>query len=315
MQLFVARVIEIVFVINLVFLTIRSEDIAADDLELWRFVSRCERRLGLSCGDVNSFYEPFGACPGPSQTLPPPATTLFRDTTAASLGLLGRSLRFGRVLWCLAQLPSSHIVLELFAGTGGGSTLVLTHSLAQKQEGVLHSFERDVGNVAHALHVMQAFNLRSRALVAASGDLLLASPTKLRTAVADEAQRGLWLWYGDALASVSSLKGDVSMPSRSSLQALCEALPRVDLLVIDPQGTDFSRELFVAERSCRPRLFAIHNANLPEVGWVRTELLSRHRWREIANGSHPSPWAQEDQERNVSVRSWSVLLKKTESIT
>jgi len=250
-----------------------------------RIVSRCiggaAGRNGAAAA-VDSFREGTGCVWGAEA--PPPATTLFPDTEAAEMGLISRSLRFGRVLWCLASLQSMTAVLELFAGTGGGSTMLLAHGLS-RHKGSLYSFERETALIVHAEHVLRGWGL-------AVASMRAVDAPQLRGAAA-----GTWLLHG---GPVEGTKDD------GPLATLCAAIGAVDAVVLDPQFTDLAVEWPIIERQCEPRFVAIHNTNLlGHAGWVRERLLAigatRGAWLELLNGSHPSLW--EPGER----RSWSVL--------
>merc|ERR1712205_303105 len=85
------------------------------------------------------------------------------------------------------------------------------------------------------------------------------------------------------------------------MQSLCGQLGSIDLAMLDPQGTELGPEWQVLDKFCRPRVVAIHNANLPEhAGWLRPHLLESGAWIEVLNGSHPSLWER-------GVRSWTLL--------
>lgn len=333
-------------------------------------VQLCEQRF--HCGGLNSFSEhPVGACgpvgappiPGP----PPPATSLFPGTDPAELGLIGRSLRLGRAIWCAARAvarvaPGRHarrhgrprsglelgrtaVALELFAGTGGGSTMLLAHGLSDGL-GTLHTFERDSGNVAHARAALHEWGLRARALTlpppgpphlkavsrAVSSSLALTLEAELAPGFGSQSaaalaggfatssgdklgleRAGTWLWHGSplALAERGTPGEQRGVPF---LELLCSALPEVDLLVLDPQQTDLAAEWALVDRVCRPRAVAIHNINLvAHAGWIRDLLLKRQHkaiggalvptWREVLNGSHPSPWEEGGH------RAWTFLMR------
>lgn len=92
--------------------------------------------------------------------LPPPALSLFGGTQAGELGCIGRSTRFGRALWCLAK--SSMKTLELFTGIGGGTSLVLAHSM--RSQGRFFSVDRDAGNAWHATQVLKTAGVTAEVL-------------------------------------------------------------------------------------------------------------------------------------------------------
>eukprot|EP00747_Dinoflagellata_sp_TGD_P021886 gnl/TRDRNA2_/TRDRNA2_128760_c0_seq1.p1 gnl/TRDRNA2_/TRDRNA2_128760_c0~~gnl/TRDRNA2_/TRDRNA2_128760_c0_seq1.p1 ORF type:complete len:321 (+),score=38.10 gnl/TRDRNA2_/TRDRNA2_128760_c0_seq1:29-991(+) len=246
-----------------------------------RTVVVCERQLAAQCGDVDAFAEPVGGCRGADNSvlpMPPSAMTLFPGTEPAELALISRSLRFGRILWCLARRASTAKVLEFFAGTGGGSTLLLAHGL-EHHLGVLYSFEREASLVSHGLQVLLSQGLRAEA-VSASGSLLH--------------EPGAWLLHGEPMDA-----DGVGGP----LRTLCDELGPIDLVVLDPQGTDLASEWPVVEAVCKPRLVAIHNTNVPRhAGWIRNHLLAKGSWHELLSGWHPSVWEYGEQERW-----WSVL--------
>mmetsp|Transcript_24629 Transcript_24629/g.68657 ORF Transcript_24629/g.68657 Transcript_24629/m.68657 type:complete len:301 (+) Transcript_24629:110-1012(+) len=259
----------------------------------------CERWLDTWCRFGDSFTEPAGNCQGVEDRgviqPPPPARTLFPGTTATELGLLSRSLRFGRLLWCLARQPTTSIALDFYGGTGGGSTLLLSHGLAQ-HAGTLYSFERDDSLVAHAITLLRA-----------EGMPVGYMPAFQVGQLSDET--GTWMLHGEPVPHHDLVSGPASASveaqtshAHSPLRELCERLPPVDLVVLDPMQDAMSAEWPVIERFCKPVLVAIHNVNLPgHAGWIRDHLLRRSTWYEALNGSHPSAWD------DGGLRGWTLL--------
>lgn len=259
-------------------------------LQVVSYAVACERELASHCSGVNAFVEPPGSCPDHNDDFPPPSISFFEEGPG-HLGCISRSLRFGRMLWCLARQPSVGVVLELFAGTGGGSTLLLSHGLSS-HSGSLFTFEEDAGNVGHAIEVLQSFGI---------SDLGYLRWDDVSPLTQVGQRPGTWLLLGKLS------NGSIFVP----LHTLCTAARGVDLVVLDPNhGVGFSELWPELEKACRPKFVAIHNANLPgHAGWVREYLLARRTsplWHEVLDGSHPSIWEE-------GVRTWSLLAQLIES--
>ncbi|CAE8603443.1 unnamed protein product [Polarella glacialis] len=281
--------------------------------DVLRDAMECERQVADRCNGINVFEEPSGACPpwdAAVDLMPPPAAALFAGVTATDLGCISRSLGFGRLLWCLARGPAVRTALELFTGTGGGSTLLLAHALAAGAGGRpqhLLSVERDVRNVAHAIEVLQVSGVKLGGFVHLGGATGL-EPSELPELVA---RPGPWLLHGDLL----QYKG--------LLELLCQAVGGLDLVMLDPPiGVDLERVWPGLDRACKPRFVAVHNANLRgHAGWLRHQLLADPggEWQEAASGSHPSPWEAvdreigflgDDGELTAGRRTWSLLARR-----
>jgi len=261
----------------------------------------CQRRVAARCRRVNRFIEPqeAGWCSWNPQG-PPPGLSLFPNTNPGELGMVSRSLRLGRLLWCLASSPWSRAAVELFAGTGGGSTTLLAHGLAT-HGGALYSFEREKSLVVHAQNVLRSWELDAN--VVSTNDASSVSGMG----------PGAWLLWGEPLPLAEVATG-------GPIRALCtsaaaaSSIGGVDMVVLDPHESELYAEWEVIERVCNPRFVVVHNSNLPKhAGWVRHHLLqlrSREEdqddtsssWHELLNGSHPSIWDDAPGKRE-----WSLL--------
>ncbi|CAK0875137.1 unnamed protein product, partial [Prorocentrum cordatum] len=261
--------------------------------------------------------------PAARRSLPPAAASAFAGSEPAELGCIGRSLRFGRLLWCLAsgvhaapEHPPVARVLELFAGSGGGSTLLLAHGLqaARGPEGRragaararwLLTFEEDWRNVAAACAVLGARGLRAQGAHAAAPGAL-GQLARLLSAGGEGESAATWIVHGRPVlrSSASEVGGNASA---GPLRDLCSAAAGIDLAVLDPNHA-LQEEWPVTEAVCSPRYVALHNVNLPlHAGWVRERLLASGEWAEVLAGAHDSAW--DPPGHPAARRAWSLLAR------
>lgn len=236
---------------------------------------------------------------------------------------ISRSNRLGRVLWCLAQQPTIHSVLDLFLGRGDGSAALLVDSILHHQSsgrpswkgwGLLAGFERWPQNFEAAKEWLKT---QSKVKVI---PWLLPNPVNFTAMVRfirtiTHAQfRAIYAQDVRAVVIRGEPFSEKLENPAAVLFAFCNYV-KVDLVFIDPSQTTAHKEWAIIENACKPlRWVVVNNMNLPShAGWLRERLLTLPKWVEIFAGqtvdnspSNLSPLLQ-DQFR---LRVWSVFLNQ-----
>lgn len=258
----------------------------------------CEKMLAERCSNINSFLEPQGSC----HLQDPPSFTSLFDFPVTDTAGISRSLRFGRLVWCLTQHTPIQTGLELFMGSGSGSTLLLAHGLTANNQRRFVSIEQFLPHVLNAKTFLTAAGLTARELQIPNG----VQPNEVRDVL------------GAALIEPGSLLLNANiLQHRNLLSELCSVLNGIDLLMLDPPMMDQAlKEAFwrFFQSDCIPRFIAVHNTNLLDhAGWLVNQLLAEpgSAWREIAQGWHPSLWDDSHLLRSNATgrRYWSILAR------
>ncbi|CAJ1461226.1 unnamed protein product, partial [Effrenium voratum] len=226
-----------------------------------------------SCNDLPEVYE-ICACP----LLP------------FSTGQLGRTLRLGRVLWCVAAAGNVNAAADFYAHTGGSAALI-AHGMAvtpgRTARALLWTWEAQRDWAAAA----------ARNLQAAGADSVLVTPPAWEGPAAQQALLNE-ARSGDPHAAVRAVvvaeapafphamdRGD-GQAHGLLLQAPCLD-GGIQFLFIDPLEA-FVPEFSALFQSC-PGLkwIAVHNTNLQDMaGWIPRFLANRTGWRRVLRGSH-----------------------------
>ncbi|CAL1136240.1 unnamed protein product [Cladocopium goreaui] len=207
----------------------------------------------------------------------------------SSTGQLGRTLRLGRVLWCVASTVS--VAADFYAHTGGSASL-MAHGMAVKpgrsHQALLWTWEAQRNWALEATKNLQA----------AGADAVLVTPPAWEGAAAQEALLEE-AKSGNGEAAVRAVvvaeappfphatdRGD-GTASEVLLQAPCMNGSGIEFVFIDPLEA-FVPEFSVLFQSC-PGLkwIAVHNTNLREMaGWIPRFLANQSAWHLVLKGSH-----------------------------
>eukprot|EP00435_Cladocopium_sp_Y103_P069156 s28_g32.t2 len=209
----------------------------------------------------------------------------------SSTGQLGRTLRLGRVLWCVASTVS--VAADFYAHTGGSASL-MAHGMAVKpgrsHQALLWTWEAQWNWALEATKNLQA----------AGADAVLVTPPAWEGAAAQQALLEE-AKSGNGQAAVRAVvvaeappfphatdRGD-GTASEVLLQAPCMngSGSGIEFVFIDPLEA-FVPEFSVLFQSC-PGLkwIAVHNTNLREMaGWIPRFLANQSAWHLVLKGSH-----------------------------
>ncbi|CAE7188733.1 unnamed protein product, partial [Symbiodinium sp. CCMP2456] len=224
----------------------------------------------------------------------------------SSVGQIGRTLRLGRVLWCIAAAGDVSVAADFYANEGGSASL-LAHGLSQHPAPVprrLWTFEVQADWAAST----------ARSLQAAGADVSLVKPawsgSAAQEALLKEARGGEPRASVRAIvvAEAPAFHHDASEEAASEalLQAPCMEKPGIQFAFIDPLEA-FVPEFSILFTSCPDlKWIAVHNTNLQQMtGWIPRFLANRTGWHLVLQGSHV--WRPVELTRHVPRRrAWQI---------
>lgn len=233
-----------------------------------------------------------------------------------SVGQLGRTLRFARVVWCAVAASAVDSAADFFTFMGGMS-VVVAHALGstpgRKEKASFWGWE------LHANHAHTAAEYLGRGGI----DVRVVSPR----------------WYGeDAYRSLERLaermwaeRHDANVQTRwPAVQAVIVQAPPfpywrkppthmeligspctaaagdIEFLVLDPPYAFVPEFTLLVEKCAKLKWVAVNNANLPyHAGWIGRYLLRTSAWHLVAEGHY----AMAELGGAVTERHWQVLAR------
>ncbi|CAE8602892.1 unnamed protein product [Polarella glacialis] len=280
---------------------------SSEELATWRsWLNACADGL-CSCDSFAFLGVETCACPH----LPP------------TVGQLGRTLKFGRLIWCAAAASQVDSAADLFTYRGG-SAVLLAHGMssspkARQRQALLWAWE------LNRLEAQQA----ARNLERLGAEVTWLSPSEWE---GEETQAAL-----EALA-VGGAPGSPPSPTAPVVRALVisaapflhrpgdeaelgeAALIRapcrpglgrgVEFAVLDPTGPIVPEIANLLVSCPNLRWLAVNNVNLPHhAGWAARQLANLTGWHVLAQGEYEVPEVQIGSVTYPTMRHWRLLAR------
>ncbi|CAE7721925.1 unnamed protein product [Symbiodinium microadriaticum] len=195
---------------------------------------------------------------------------------------------FLKTLTCIASLPSVDIVMDTFLG-GGFSCKAIATGLAtskpRKRPPTVLAFEMYKDRIDSALKLLNEVPLPLKSPIVA--DIVKEEGENIPLSI--DYKEKLYRYQSDLLEALQSapvldkeplqmvFAHGTPLARRSlrhyawnALDIACQHLAPVDLVVIDQDFADVTKEWFIIETVCRPRLVALFNVNIHGGGgWIK----------------------------------------------
>ncbi|CAE7473897.1 unnamed protein product [Symbiodinium natans] len=231
-------------------------------------------------------------------------------------------------LTCIATLPSVDIVLDTFLGGGFSCKAVaegLSASKARRRPPMVVGFERHQDKIDEALSQVKQVPLLPR------------KPPRVADICAEEGEgvplsnsykEKLYKYQELILEAVRQPPGPDEEPPQivfahgatlvhkplqgyawNAVDIACQHLAPVDLVIIDQDSADVTKEWLIIETVCRPRLVALFNVNIHGGGsWIKNRLEILDNWQLEAKGVIKLgrvPWQSMAEVRRL--RAWVIF--------